>query len=244
MGKDRWWSRVPKVVVGYPVGGSVTLAFHASMLRLVGYEYSKGPRERLLTRVTHTSGLYVGDNRTLLAQQFLKLGGDWLLQIDTDIEFPPTLLETLVELAGDDKRVLAASVPLGVYESCAFQMEPGAIGIWRPIFPVPATPIEVDGIATACVLIHREVFEGIAAQHGQTWFHHLYLPTSPEGTPPAQQAYRSQGEDLAFSVRAKDAGFSIWCAHVPGLRHYKTRALTHDAKVTTEGLGALVTAEA
>lgn len=228
-----WWKRAPKVVVGYPVGGSVTLPFHASMLRMVTYELRKPERERLLGRVTHTSGLYVGDNRTLLAQQFLKTGAEWLLQIDTDIEFPADLLETLVDLAGEERKVLAASVPLGVYESCAFRMEPGQVGVWRPLVTVPVEPVEVDGIATAVVLTHRDVFAKIAEENGQTWFHTIYLPTGEPG------AFRAQGEDLAFSMRAREAGFRIYCAHVPGLRHYKTRALTHDDVVTTEGLGTL-----
>jgi hypothetical protein len=217
-----------KVVVGYPVGGSVTLPFHASMLRLLAYEYSKGD-ERLLAKITHTSGLYVADNRTMLAQQFLATPADWLWQVDTDIEFPADILETLLEMAGSDKRILAASVPLGAYESCAF-MRSETPGIWQPI---PAAslypgPVKVDGIATAACLIHREVFEKIAANHGQCWFHHIYLPESPEGTAPRDFKFRSQGEDLAFSVRAQAEGFEIWCAHVPRLGHYKTRRLSHD----------------
>jgi hypothetical protein len=238
-----WWKRSPKVVVGFPVGGSVTLPFHASMQRMVQYELRKPDRERLLGRVHHASSLYVGDNRTLLAQRFIQTDAEWLLQIDTDIEFPPTLLETMVDLAGEDRKVLAASVPLGeTYESCGFLMEPGEIGVWRPLTHIPPTPVEVDGIATAVVLIHRDVFLRIAEEHGQVWFHHLYLPTSPPGTPRVEQTFRMQGEDFAFCVRAKDAGFGIYVVHVPGLRHYKTRALSHDVVVTTEGMGALVEA--
>jgi len=218
--------RSPKVVVGYPVGGSVTLPFHASMLRLLSYEEQKG-NDRLLSKIQHTSGLYVADNRTLLVQRFLQTDCDWLWQVDTDIEFPANILETLVEMAGHEKKILAASVPLGAYPSCAFRLT-DVPGIWDPIFPLPLKPVQVDGIATAAVLIHREVFERVAELNGQSWFHHIYLPESPAGTPPRDFKYRSQGEDLAFSVRAREAGFAIWCAHVPGLRHYKTRALSHD----------------
>lgn len=220
-------TRTPKVVVGYPVGGSVTLPFHTSMLRLLGYELAKADGDRILAKIQHTAGLYIADNRTLLAQRFLESDADWLFQVDTDIEFPPTILETLVEMAGREKKVLAASVPLGAYPSCAFNLTDKP-GIWEPLWPVPLEPVEVDGFATAACLIHRDVFERIADLNGQSWFHHIYLPQSAAGTAPRDFKFRSQGEDLAFSVRAREAGLALWCAHVPGLRHYKTRALSHD----------------
>jgi hypothetical protein len=169
----------------------------------------------------------VADNRTLLVQKFLETDADWLWQVDTDIEFRRDVLETLVAMAGRDKKILAASVPLGAYPSCAFRLT-DVPGIWDPVWPVPLEATEVDGIATAAVLVHREVFERIAELNGQTWFHHIYLPQSSAGTAPRDFKFRSQGEDLAFSVRAREAGFAIWCAHVPGLRHYKTRPLSHD----------------
>jgi hypothetical protein len=216
------------VVFGYPVGGSVTLPFHASCLRLLGYELAKPERQRLLAQMTHSAGLYVADNRTMLTERFDDRGSpEWLLQVDTDIEFPPTLIETMLELAGEDRKILAASVPLGAYPSCAFRRAETP-GVWDCVHPVPTEPVEVDGIATACALIHRDVFDAIASAAGACWWQHLYLPKSPDGTPARRFRYRSQGEDLAFSVRAQAHGFKLWCAHVPGLGHYKTRRCSHD----------------
>lgn len=217
-----------RVVVGYPVGFSVTLPFHASVIRLLHYELAKPDHERLLARIMHTSGLYIADNRTMLVQRFLETPeADWLLQVDTDIEFPRDLLETMVRLAGATRKVLAASVPLGVYPSCAFKRA-ATVGVWDTVWPVPMTPVRVDGIATAAVLVHRAVFEAIARESGHNWFHHIYVPESATGTPMRDFRWRSVGEDLAFSLRAADAGFGVWCAHVPGLRHHKTRPLSHD----------------
>jgi hypothetical protein len=221
--------RLPKVVVGYPVGGSVTLGFHASMIKLVAAEAVKPFNKRLLAHVTHSQGLYVADNRTLLVQRFLERfkDSDWLLQIDTDIEFEPMLIEEMLRLAGEDRKILAASVPLGAYPSCAFN-HTETPGVWTPVWPVPLEPIECDGLATAVCLIHREVFEAIAEHHGQCWFHHLYLPESPFGMAPRDFKFRSQGEDLAFSVRAASEGFKLWAVHLPGLKHHKSRGLSHD----------------
>lgn len=238
-----------KVVLGYPVGGSVTLPFHASVIRLLGYEMAKPDAARLLARITHSSGLYVAENRTELSQQFLAGTGDWLLMIDTDIEFPATLLETLLALAGTSRKILAASVPLGAYATCAFNRTEKA-GVWQAV-PVPLEPVAVDGVATAVALIHRSVFETIAAQHGQSWWHHVYLPAEDTSQP---GDFRSQGEDLAFSIKAASCGIQSWAVHVPGIGHYKTRRLSHDTEFVatlpkapslhgdTPGLGVLVEA--
>src|SRR3990167_8353525 len=96
--EGQWRDR--RVVFGYPCGGSVTVPFHASCLRLLGHELRKPPREQLLVRMVHASGLYVGDNRMTLAGNMLDLEANWLLQIDTDIEFPPDIIETMLALAG------------------------------------------------------------------------------------------------------------------------------------------------
>jgi hypothetical protein len=223
--------RRPKVDVGYPAGGSVTLAFHASMLRMLSYETQKGD-DRLLAKVNHTQGLYVGDNRNMLAEQFMAGTSDWLLQIDTDIEFPANLLDAMVMLAGEDRKVIAASVPLGsTYPTCAF-LRTEYPGVWASV-PRFDGMIECDGVATAVVMIHREVFEAIEEKFDKTWFHHMYIPLS-------DRKYRSQGEDLAFSMKAADCGVRIYCANVPGLRHHKTTALSHDEVSADPGVGTLV----
>lgn len=224
----------PKVVVGYPVGGSVTLPFHVSVMQLLVYEVAKADHERLLGKITHTSGLYVGDNRTMLAQRFMETDAEWLLQIDTDIEFPKTLLETMLGIVserdadGDNIKILAANVPLGVYATVAFQ-ETGQRGIWANYEALPADVFQCDAAATAVMLIHRDVLEGIAREHGQSWFHHMYLPENTEETDPTKFRFRSIGEDMAFCVRAKAAGFETWVARVPGLKHHKTRALSEES---------------
>lgn len=252
MGRDArtngnsWRDR--KVVFGYPCGGSVTVPFHASCLRMVTHERDKPERDRLLLRMAHASGLYVGDNRMVLAENMLdRPEANWLLQIDTDIEFPPTILETMLRIAGEDRRILAASVPLGnAYPTCGFRWT-GTPGIYESV-PVGLEPVEVDAVATAAILIHRDVFDAIADQHGRSWFHSIHLAKSPPGTAPRDFAYVVNGEDIAFSMRAKAAGFKLWCVHVPGLKHYKTMPLSHDderskllgAQAAGEAMGVLV----
>lgn len=249
MGRDArvnggsWRDR--KVLFGYPCGGSVTVPFHASCLRLVAHELQKPENERLLTKMAHASGLYVGDNRQTLVDNMLESEANWLLQVDTDIEFPPDLIERMLALAGPERKIVAASVPLGeAYPTCGFRWT-GKPGIYDSV-PIGTTPVEVDAIATACVLIHRDVFDAIADEHGQSWFHSIHLAKSPPGTAPRDFAYVVNGEDIAFSMRAKAVGFKIWCVHLPKLGHYKVRRLSHDDErsvmlgQTMPGMGMLV----
>jgi len=237
-----------KVVLGYPCGGSVTVPFHASVLRLLWHESAKSDRDRLLTRVFHASGLYVGDNRQLIVERFLKTDADWLLMVDTDIEFQPELLGQVLGFADKDRRVIAANVPLGTaYPTVAFRRTEDP-GVWEclPAMPHDVDLVECDAVATAVFLCHREVFETIAAEHGQCWFHHMYLPASPVGTPPPDFKFRAIGEDIAFCIRAKRAGFSIYTARVPGLKHHKVTPYSEDYSHATEpalfdsGMGELV----
>lgn len=242
----------PKVALAYPHGNSVTVPFHHSVLALHLYDLTRPHRLGQEPLLEHSSfnpegGLYVEDNRQRIAEKFFAKPEkpEWLLQIDTDINFPPTLIETLLAIAGRDKKVLAASVPLAVtmetgsiLPSCAVMMT-DMPGVWRFLSPQDISPegTEVDGVATAVALIHRDVIEAIADREGQAWFLRkaaARLDREPSRVawlgdgPSRDRQYINQGEDLAFCLRAKEAGHKIWCARVPGLRHLKTMPLSHD----------------
>lgn len=215
-----------KVLLGYPVGNSELPCFSASVRRLMRYEGMK-PDEPLLAGVVCEPGLYVDDNRNRLVDALLKAPAsvEWLLQIDTDIEFKPDILERMLALAESrDFKILAASVPIGeTHETSAFLFGdvPGRLHV---VLRMPAEPLRVDAIATTCTLIHRSVFEAIAEKMGPCWFTRMSVPDPDH---PGRDLVL--GEDIAFCCRAKVVGVPIWCAHVPGLRHWKLVGFTHDA---------------
>lgn len=236
--------RQVKVALGYPYGGGVTGPFLESMLRLQLHALSK-PEPILQYRLPQ-AGLYIEHNRNRIVEKFMETDGDWLLQIDSDIEFPPDLVETMLRLAGTDKKILAASVPLGPPLPSSAWMLTETPGVWAglPADRVTAEGIACDGLATAVMLVHREVFQAIADREGQCWF--LKLPAVPRMDDPRSEAawtpdgrvadrrYIPQGEDLSFCLRAKDAGYTSWCVKIPGLRHHKTLPLSHDYEVSPE----------
>jgi len=273
--------RTPRVALGYPFGGSLTYQFHLSLMALQRYELGKGPDGALLHHLIPQSGLYIDHNRNAIVEKFMTTDAEWLLQIDSDITFPETLIEAMLESAGADRKILAASVPLGPPLPSSAWMMTEQPGIWRA---VPAqkwcptcrnehyslTPhgdelacavclgtfspsdqriieqvivseegIPCDGLATAVILVHREVFEAIAEQVGQCWFLKTMAPRLSERSAKAwdggemrERKYISVGEDLSFCLRARDAGYQSWCAVIPGLKHHKTLPLSHDYECT------------
>lgn len=230
----------PKVALGYCFG-TLHWPFVKSKDALREYDIQRMAKGQLPT--VHyqlpQAGLYIDHNRNRVVEKFMETDAEWLLQIDTDIEFPPNIVETLLAIAGGDKKILAASVPLGPpLPSSAWRMTEQP-GIWQgvPSEEITAEGIQVDGIATAVVIIHRQVFEAIADQVGQIWFLKTTQPRMTEERsklawigkgPVRDRQYISVGEDLAFCMRAADAEFQPWCAKVPGLRHHKTLPMSHD----------------
>ena len=228
MNGGSWRDR--KVYVGTPMGFSEDGPFASSSRRLTAYEALKPPRERLYWQLMTAAGLYVGDNRQRLCEAFLESPANWLLMIDSDLEFPRTILEGMLSAAAAvGARVLAASVPIGdTYPTCGYEWVRGEPGVYRSV-PIGREPRKVEAVATACCLIHRDALYAIADVEGQKWFlQDIVFPRSEPGTPPREFRYLQVGEDIAFSIRAGAVGVDLWCFHLPGLGHWKRKRYSHD----------------
>jgi hypothetical protein len=239
--------RPPTVALGYSFG-TLHWPFVRSLLALGEHRLEVMARGRapVVRYQIPQPGLYIGENRNRIVQGFMKTDAEWLLQVDTDIEFPPDLPERMVDLAGSTRKILAASVPLTPpIPGCALNRRPDRPGEWLylPESEITEDGVECDAVATAVVLIHRDVLTAIADREGQCWF----LQTGPGAVMPQvmepasraawmgegpmrERKYVHIGEDVLFCMRAEDAGFRSWCAKVPGLRHYKVLPLSHDAE--------------
>lgn len=105
---------IPKVALGYCFG-TLHWPFVKSLLAQ-GQHDLRRTQQHGAPYVWHhipQPGLYIAVNRNTIAEQFLKTDAEWLLQIDTDIQFPPDIVERMLEAAGRDRKIVAASVPLG-----------------------------------------------------------------------------------------------------------------------------------
>lgn len=241
----------PKVALGFCYG-TLHPPFVFSKDRMWMYDSARSDRglKPMLTHQLPQGGLYIDHNRNIIVQRFRdKTNADWLLMIDTDIEFPANLVEQLLAVAGDDCKIVAASVPLPMDDaihSCGYVFT-STPGIWAnvPIAEIKPTGTDCDGIATAVSMIHREVLDAIADRDGQVWFLKTTQPNLIEERSAA--AWRGEGpirdrqvipmgEDLAFSLRAHLAGYKCRVARLRGLRHHKNGPLTHDHDFPEEQL--------
>lgn len=219
----------PKVALGYVHGdASRTTSFEDSRESLLGYD-----RENL-GLITHrlpvrcgTDGLSAARND--VAAAVLEQDVDWLLWVDTDMGFAPETLYQLLAAADPQARPVVGALCFiqrqyahdGMF---GFRVRPQpTIFDWTkaddevpryrsvPMYPVN-TLVQVAATGSACILIHRSVFEKIAEKRGATWYDRT---PGPDG--------KLLGEDVSFCVRAADAGIPV---HVhTGVRttHYKAQ---------------------
>lgn len=210
---------VPRVAVGYPCGGSVTVPWAKSMMGLIAEQTRRPEQARSLQRIIPAQGLYVGRNRNLITRNFLKGGNEeYLLMIDTDIEFREDLVDKLL-IAAQGRDIVAANVRLGEHTHSAYE-EFGQL--YKPMETLPEGEIvPVDAAATAVMMVHRRVLEEIARLGGPCWFISIPIALEVAGEP----EWEELGEDLAFCKRAKAAGFQTHLVRGLDLRHHKSAAL-------------------
>lgn len=159
-----------------------------------------------------TNGPYIHANRNQIQDQFMDTGRNWLLSVDNDIVFTPHDVFALYDVA--DER------GPGIYHG-SYVLEGGVqvCGTWNDEVPMvyhnlvqmPSKPTEIGVVGMGFTLVHREVFEAIGP--GAFW------SVNEEG---------STGEDLSFSWRAREAGYTPILVPECNVGHHKSNVLfTH-----------------
>lgn len=178
-----------------------------------------------------TGGLIEARNGVVRA--FLESDCEWLFWIDTDMGFAPDTVDRLVAPADPVDRPIVAGLcflsredPVGDGMGGRRSSPRPTIFDWvdvgngrhgftsRLVYPVNALT-RCSATGSACILIHRTVFEKIEAEYGATWYDRI----------PNPELGHLISEDLSFCVRATGVGFPI---HVhTGVRttHLKQRYL-------------------
>lgn len=191
-------------------GEHVSYSWHYSMVQLIGYDMANEARIMrggFIGMLCGTDGLVHA--RNLAVAQFLDEGtADWLLWIDTDMGFPPDVVERLMAAADPEHRPIVGALAFSQRQ----YSEDGTGGWltraaptvmdWKTIgkesgFDVRwdysrNTVTKVDGTGSACILIHRSVFEKMRAEFGEVWYSKLPNPSMGQMT----------SEDLSFCMRA------------------------------------------
>ncbi len=209
-----------EIMLGYIHNGTVRAEFMASVLMV-----HQSPVARLVGRLAASSGgTLISFARNKLVEEFLKSPCQWLFMIDSDITFSTAQIAQLAADADPHERPVIAA-PVGILDQDATGTLPNVFtavynsdGVADKFTPVPDLPEsglrQVDACGAAFTMIHRAVLEKI--EPGE-WFR--------EGITPSGGI---RGEDLAFCMRAAEAGFPVWasCGIRPG--HMKTVCITAD----------------
>lgn len=237
--------RDERVVLGLIDGGTWSSAFGLSLLDLQLFD-ACGPRRIVQPGCGYlrvrASTMGVASARNDVARRFLDdTKGDWLIFIDTDMGFEPSLVEQLLDAACPDERPIVGALTFSQRFDQALEAPLHAqryliqpvIYQWLELEDNPETGqraekgflrimeypreqvIQVSGTGAACILIHRSALETVRKKNGDRWFSLLTHPTAEIGGGP-----RGFSEDLSFCVRAQAVGIPI---------HVDTRVkATHD----------------
>lgn len=148
--------------------------------------------------------------RNLLAQDLLESQCDYLLFIDSDINFEPDDILRLMAWGSDPKKGIVAAVPRTRSEDKVYianldydennELTMNRMGLVR-----------ATRVATAFMLVRREVFETMVEAHPE-W---KYYDKRSDRVVPclfdfklADEGYI--GEDFLFCDRVRDLGFEVW----------------------------------
>jgi glycosyltransferase involved in cell wall biosynthesis len=148
--------------------------------------------------------------RNLLAQDMLESQCDYLLFIDSDINFEPEDIFRLMAWGAEPKKGIVAAVPRTRSENKVYiatldydenqELTMNGMGLVR-----------AERVATAFMLVRREVFVTMTEAHPE-W---QYYDTRSNRMIPClfdfqltEEGY--MGEDFLFCDRARELGFEVW----------------------------------
>jgi hypothetical protein len=197
------------VRVAWCDSGTVLGSFAEDLLGMVTAE----ALNRVVTgwiRLEHGPSMDLARNK--VTERFLATGDEWLLQLDTDMGFPPDLASRLLKTADPVERPIVGglcfgmSADQGVFPT-AYLVRDGRF--WM-VQTLPDEPFQVDGTGAAVLLTHRSVFEKTAeCEWPGKWWDRLYYGAQPVG------------EDLSFCLRCHAVGLPVWIDPTIPIRHYK-----------------------
>jgi hypothetical protein len=214
------------VTVAYIHSHNVTSSWQYSMTQLWAWDLANQRRIMrggYIAMTAETDGLPKA--RNAVVREFLEnRDAAWLYWTDTDMGFSPDIVDRLMADADPEERPI-----VGALAFTQRQEQSDGMGGWRTL----ATPTifdwgedgdqegfivrwdygfealqECGGTGSACILIHRSVFEKIAEEFGyDKWYDRWWNP----------KMERLVSEDLTFCLRAKTVGcrvFVDWNASV------------------------------
>lgn len=234
-----------KVVVGYLTPGTVHSGFAESLLDLLVYDVAF--HKRIVDgggRLAIQAGANLSAPRNALVRRFLEYGkADWLWMVDSDMTFRPDTVERLLEFADPDTAPIVGGLCFGFDDKANIQPTLfGLVGdesspqVVRYHEWPPESMFQVAATGTACLLIHKSVFEKIRDvelpnRNGRPGFNNAFpwfQETEHDDAPVS--------EDITFCWRAGLLGIPIFVNTAVQLGHIKDRELNMDAYFAQRGM--------
>jgi len=212
------------VTVAYVHQNEVTYSWHHSMIELVGWDLSNHGRIMAggyIAMRCGSDGLVEARNKAV--RHFLEdKPADWLFWVDTDMGFEPDTVDRLMEAADPVERPMVGALCFSLRET-----DPDLMGGWRTsptptVFDWAKVPagengdeqmgfavrwdypanalVQCAGTGSACLLVHRSVFERLDTKLGPVWYNRV--PNTSTG--------QLISEDLSFCLRAGAAGIPLF----------------------------------
>lgn len=200
----------PRLVIGILHKESVDINMLYAALRL------ERPGWRSL--IIFESGRPYDIARNNVATRTLESGAEWCFFWDSDVLIPSN---AIVQLTSHNLPIIS-----GLYYRRHPQIWPEIFrevnGVLTPIRQnqIPNIAFEVDGVGMGCTLIHRKVFEVMKEQGAPLRSFRVAGPPPGEikfydffswGIGRGETEQHRYSEDLTFCVRARKAGFKIYC---------------------------------
>jgi hypothetical protein len=202
------------VAIGYLFEDEVKASFFHCFLGLLSHDADTEGRIVGLVQRRGTTG-NLGDDRNAVVEDFLASPAQWLFWVDTDMGFEPDTVERLLQAADPVERPVVGGLCFAQREHVS-----DGVGGWRPVaWPTVMDWNVIDGrggfevrwdyprntltrcsaTGSACVLIHRSVFEKVRGIYAEasgnpkwnSWYSRVINPTTGE----------LMGEDLSFCAR-------------------------------------------
>lgn len=197
------------IAICVPARDEVATGFAHDLAIMSARFYGNAPPGTLFN--IHTvSGTLIADQRQKLARMAYK--SDYILFLDSDMRFPPQLLERLL---AHDKDIVACNYPtrrLPVKTVAFSEFES-----MKCVYSTDQTGLqEVDAVGMGAMLIKTDVFKKLPLP----WFNVSYLPT----------VNMFVGEDIYFCKLAQAHGFKVYIDHdlSKEVRHTGTMDFTHE----------------
>lgn len=235
----------PKVVIAWLSPGETSMFFTTSLSLLLLRD--RALERHIVNMIPMHSGVNVSHARNHITVQFLdeNPGAEWLLWVDSDMEFEADALTRLIDSADPVERPIVGGLCFGedaetglfptIYRFA--QDAEGRVQCIRLGDYPDDTMFEVAATGAAFLLIHRSALEAMRAME----FNPVY-PFFQE----LEMYDKPVGEDIAFCARARATRTTTWPHGIPvfvntavKIGHHKSHMLTADKFRKQQGLKQL-----